>query len=108
MTRSPLDGLRPPRPAPELRDRVLGAALAAEAQAGWIDRVWASRELRFATAASIAALVLAHLALEPAPLPVRIAPPEPVLVEGIAIPRAARESGPSIAGVRELELEAIR
>lgn len=110
MSRSPLDGLRPTRPAPELRERVLRAAVAAEVPAHWVDRLWTSARLRLAAVIAIAVLLLAHAAIGGAPAPVSVELPPPVVVEGIAIPPATPAPEPAItaSAARELALEAAR
>jgi hypothetical protein len=110
MNRSPLDGLRPSRPAPELRERVLRAAIEADAPTHWVDRLWTNGRLRFAAAIAIALLLLAHAAIGGSPVPARVELPAAVVVEGIAIPSAVPAPEPAItaSAARELGLEVAR
>jgi len=60
------EGLAPPVPPPELRDRTLQAARAAMTSDGrddvWL-RLWRSRPIRFAWATSVAALLFGHIVI---------------------------------------------
>lgn len=60
------EGLAPPVPPPELRDRTLQAARAAMRLNGrddiWL-RLWRSRPIRFAWATSVAALLFGHIVI---------------------------------------------
>jgi hypothetical protein len=81
-----LNGLELPVPSKELRDRALTAARAAGGTSSDSDlwnRLWTSPPLRLAWAASVAGLVLAHLALS---LPARRTGPSragPLLTAGV-------------------------
>jgi hypothetical protein len=58
-------GLEPPELPPDLRPRVLGPAAAALAAPNRWQRIWHNPRLRLAWAASIAMLVVAHIAITP-------------------------------------------
>ena len=108
MTRKPdpLRGLRPTRPPAGLGARAVEAARRAaldDAQ-GWLDRAWTSPLLRWGWALSVAALVLAHLALglDPGRSPDASPQAETVIVEGIEF--SIVEKKPSEDERRELEV----
>ena len=63
----PFDGLRPPSPPEELRERALGAARAAtpEETPALVDRIWESWPARLAAAALFAALLALNLLIPP-------------------------------------------
>ena len=88
MTRapSPFGDLGPAGPPPSLRSRVLQAARSAvpAPRTGFVDRLWESRSLRLAAAATLLLLVAAHASLE------RVLP-------GLAYP--AREAAEAAAAV---------
>jgi len=70
------DGLRPPQPPPELRERVLLEAQAVPATEPLLDvwtRIWENRWLRMAWAASVLVLLTGNLILIPGQ-------PEPAIV----------------------------
>jgi hypothetical protein len=65
-----LANTRPPAPPPELRDRTLRVALGAAGRQSKQDRwsqIWHSLPLRYAWAASLACLLLAHILISAAP-----------------------------------------
>lgn len=108
-----LDGLEPPRPPEALRARALAAAEAAlnrkpePAEHGIWSRLWCSTPLRIAWAATVAALLLAHVGLsvhstqpqapttnQPAYL-IAGAPPDTELAEIVSLPRLSTDRDPS-------------
>ena len=74
-----LDGLEPPGPPPELRNRVLGATTESRADVVHADRwtrLWQNRALRLAWAASVVGLVAAHLLISVSPERQAVASPQ--------------------------------
>jgi hypothetical protein len=90
---SPFDGLRPPSPPEELRERVLGASRSAalEETPALVDRIWESRRARLAVAGLFAVLLAINFLIPPltdsrARRPVRQVEAGAPEIEGIPLP----------------------
>jgi len=94
-----LGNSQPPSPPPEVRDRTLRNAVSAlnrrPASDRWT-RVWQSRPLRFAWAATVAGLVLTHVLISTTP---RSAP---AAARGFALHQASRTSEEEIQVIATL------
>ncbi|MCD4749703.1 MAG: hypothetical protein K8R59_10045 [Thermoanaerobaculales bacterium] len=67
-----LEGLKPPNPPPDLRDRCIAAARATRAKDQRTEvwsRLWANPSARWAWATTVATLLLAHAAISITPTP---------------------------------------
>lgn len=94
-----LNGIQPPSPPPELRDRTLRSAIEAldrrSPMSRWT-RIWQSRPLRVAWATTVAGLLLAHVLISTTPRP------SPDTARGFTLHQASRTSEEEIQVITTL------